>query len=108
MKNIKKIIIPTMVIVVTSCFLISTNDKSSTKNLDGVYTLNQIITTDGEVRNFTDGGELIVKGLETTFNTPTQTLQWEIEENNYEIIEDGFIETNLEINQKYIWKKINS
>lgn len=108
MRNIKKIMIPSMFIIVASSFIIVTSDRDSTKNLDGVYTLNQITTADGEVRNFTYGGELIVKNLKTTFNTPNKTLQWDIEKNSYEIIKDGFIETNSETNQTYTWKKTNN
>jgi hypothetical protein len=108
MINIKKIIIPTMCIVILSFVIGATDNENSTKILDGVYTLSQIITQEGEVRNFTYGGELTVNDLETTFNTPTQNCQGKIEKNSYEVIENGFIETSSNTNEKYVWMKINN
>lgn len=108
MINIKKIIIPTICIAISSFAIGATDSKDSAKSLDGVYTLNQIITQEGEVRNFTYGGELTVNDLKTTFNTPTQSCQWEIEKNSYEIIENGFVETSSNTNEKYVWMKINN
>lgn len=107
MMNLKKILIPTICIAISSFTIGASNIKNSAKDLDGVYTLNQIITQEGDIRNFTSGGELTVNNLKTTFNTPTQSSQWEIEKNSYKIIENGFIETDSKTNQKYIWLKIN-
>ncbi|WP_195265671.1 hypothetical protein [Clostridium sp. 1001275B_160808_H3] len=108
MINIKKIIIPTICIAILSFVIGATDNKNSTKILDGVYTLSQIITQEGEVRNFTYGGELTVNDLKATFNTPTQNCQWELEKNSYEVIENGFIETSSNTNEKYVWMKINN
>lgn len=108
MINIKKMIIPIIYITISSFILGASNSKESAKVLDGVYTLNQIITQEGEVENFTNGGELIVNDLKTTFNTSTQNCQWEIEKSSYELIKNGFIETSLDTNQKYVWVEINN
>ena len=108
MINIKKLIIPTICIAISSFAIGATDSKNSVKVLDGVYTLNQIINQDVEIRNFTYGGELTVNDLKTVFNTPTQSCKWEIEKNSYEIIENGFIETSLDTNEKYVWMKINN
>lgn len=108
MINIKKIIIPTIWIAISSFAIGATDSKNSVKVLDGVYTLNQIITQEGEIRSFTYGGELTVNNLKATFNTSTQSCKLEIEKNSYEIIENRFIETSLDTNQKYIWMKINN
>ncbi|MGG7056984.1 hypothetical protein ACQPUZ_01670 [Clostridium tertium] len=51
---------------------------------------------------------MTVNDLKTTFNTPTQSCQWEIEKNSYEIIENGFVETSSNTNEKYVWMKINN
>ncbi|WP_342976938.1 hypothetical protein [Streptococcus constellatus] len=56
MINIKKIIIPSICIAILSFVIGATDNKNSTKILDGVYTLSQIITQNGEVRSFTYGG----------------------------------------------------
>lgn len=108
MVNIKKIIIPAICIAISSFVIVASNGKGPAEVLDGVYTLNQIITQEGEVSNFINGGELIVKDLKTTFNTQTQSCQWEIKKDSYEIIRNGFIETDSETNQKYVWTKINN
>ena len=108
MINIKKLIIPTICITISSFAIGATDSKNSVKVLDGVYTLNQIINQDGEIRNFTYGGDLTVNDLKTVFNTPTQSCKWEIEKNSYEIIENGCIETSLDTNEKYVWMKINN
>ena len=108
MINTKKIIIPSICIAILSFVIGATDNKNSTKILDGVYTLSQIITQNGEVRSFTYGGELTVNDLKTTFKTPTQNCQWELEKNSYEVIENGFIETSSNTNEKYVWMKINN
>ena len=73
MINTKKIIIPSICIAILSFVIGATDNKNSTKVLDGVYALSQIITQDGEVRSFTYGGELTVNDLKTTSkNTNTE------------------------------------
>ena len=108
MVNIKKMIIPTICIAISSFVIAASNSEGSDKVLDGVYTLNQIITEEGEVSNFVNGGELNVRDLKTTFNTQTQSCQWEIKKDSYEIIRNGFIDTDSETNQKYVWIKVNN
>ncbi|MDU5111977.1 MAG: hypothetical protein E6248_16210 [Clostridium sp.] len=107
MISLKKAIVLTICIAILAFTIGAPNIKDSAKDLDGVYTLNQIITQEGEIKNFTDGGELTVNNLKTTFETSTQSFQWKIEKNNYEISKDGFIETDPETNQKYVWMNIN-
>lgn len=107
MINLKKVIAPTIFIAILSFTMGASNIKDSSKDIDGVYTLNQIITQEGDIRNFTSGGELTVNNLKATFNTPTQSSKWEIEKNSYDIITNGFIETDSKTNQKYIWMTIN-
>ncbi|MEG0308776.1 MAG: hypothetical protein RR636_12590 [Clostridium sp.] len=113
---IKKIIIPIMFVAIATVITLASfihgasNREGSVEGLDGKYMLSKIVMPDGEVRNFSldSEGELNIKDLKATFTTPTNTSEWDIEKNSYEVNNWGFIETNLDTNQKYTWMKINN
>ena len=81
-------------------------DKTDlSKDLDGVYTLREIISPTGEISAFSygNGGELIVQNLKTTFTTSSESVAGEINRENCEIKSWGFIETDLDTNKKFAW-----
>lgn len=112
MKKIIPIIGVTIIAGITfTSFVNMTSNKNSPSNvLDGKYTLHLIVMPDGETNVFSHGGagELTVKDLKTTFTTPTQAINGEIEKSTYEVKPWGFVETDSTTNQKYHWLKINN
>lgn len=77
----------------------------SQENLDGVYTIKQIITEDNEIKNFEYGGDIIIDGLKITLKTPTIKEEWSIENSNLKITKDGFEEVNSYTNERIIYEK---
>lgn len=78
------------------------------ENLDGVYTIKQIITEDNKIKNFEYGGDIIVDGLKITLKTPTIKEEWIIENSNLKIRKYGFEEVNPYTNERFIYEKKKS
>lgn len=76
-------------------------------NVDDVYTLKKIITSNGEVKVFDDGGELIIKNEISTLKTSTKEGSWNMKDVKYEIINNELHQIYTETFDQYIFEKIN-
>ena len=85
--------------------LLNPMEVKSQKKLDGVYTLQQIITENNEVKNFEYGGEVILNGTKITLTTPTIKEEWIVNEKNLKAIENGFEEINSVTKERFIYEK---
>ena len=80
--------------------------KNKKLDLDGKYTLKFIQLKDGEVRNFKDGGILEIKDGVGIFKTSTQEVEWDLNNDGFEVTVSGFIQTDSETKDEYILSRI--
>jgi hypothetical protein len=95
--------------ILMSCvflFSVLTYAQTPSNNIDGVYTLKQIIDESGNISNFTYGGEITIANSIATLKSPEQDVTWSISESDCELSNNILYETNTQTNSQYIYQKL--
>lgn len=87
-------------------FSVLTYAQTTSNNIDGVYTLKQIIDESGNISNFTYGGEITIANSIATLKSPEQDITWSIIKSDCELSNNMLYETSTQTNCQYIYQKI--